>query len=147
MNLKSFGNATQESILEFERFIGFLLPEDYKNFLQTYNGGKPKVKYSTFFVKELNQEIPLHILYGIGVKRKSYDLKDCYEYFEAELVPNSLVIGDDTGSGLIMLISDNEKSGVYYWDQSLHFPQSTEDENTYKIASSFKSFANRLSNP
>lgn len=69
MNLNAFGKATEESIEELEEFLGFLLPEDYKNFLSEYNGGTSKVRYSKFFVKELNQEIPLDVLYGIGVKK------------------------------------------------------------------------------
>lgn len=32
MNLNAFGKATEESIEELEEFLGFLLPEDYKNF-------------------------------------------------------------------------------------------------------------------
>jgi len=58
-----------------------------------------------------------------------------------------LVIGDDPGSGLIVLITDTERHGVYYWDHSLSFPQSREEENTYKVAHSFKDFLNELIHP
>ena len=67
MNLNAFGQATEESIGELEELLGFLLPEDYKKFLVEYNGGTSKVRYSKFFVEELKQEIPLDVLYGIGV--------------------------------------------------------------------------------
>ena len=146
MNLNAFGKATEESIEELEEFLGFLLPEDYKEFLSKYNGGTSKVRYSKFFVKELNHEIPLDVLYGIGVTR-TFDLSEGYEEFEEDMLPNSLIIGDDPGSGLIVLITDSENYGVYYWDHSFYFPQSSEEENTYKIADSFKDFINRLKNP
>ncbi|MDA2048984.1 SMI1/KNR4 family protein [Bacillus cereus] len=145
MNLNAFGKATEESIEELEEFLGFLLPKDYKKFLSEYNGGTSKVRYSKFFVKELNQEIPLDVLYGIGVK-KTFDLSECYEEFE-DMLPTSLIIGDDPSSGLIVLITDTENHGVYYWDHSFYFPQSSEEENTYKIADSFKDFINGLKNP
>ncbi len=51
MNLNAFGKATEESIEELEEFLGFLLPEDYKNFLSEYNGGTSKVRYSKFLLK------------------------------------------------------------------------------------------------
>lgn len=146
MNLNAFGKATEESIEELEGFLGFLLPEDYKNFLSEYNGGTSKVRYSKFFVKELNQEIPLDVLYGIGVKR-TFDLSVCHEEFEEDILPNSLIIGDDPGSGLIVLITDVENYGVYYWDHSFYFSQSNEEVNTYKIADSFKDFINELKIP
>jgi len=146
MNLNAFGQATEESIGELEELLGFLLPEDYKKFLVEYNGGTSKVRYSKFFVEELNQEIPLDVLYGIGVTR-TFDLIKCYEEFEEDMLPYSLVIGDDPGSGLIVLITDTEKHGVYYWDHSLSFPQSCEEENTYKVAHSFKGFLDELIHP
>ncbi|WP_210367046.1 SMI1/KNR4 family protein [Bacillus sp. REN3] len=146
MNLDAFGRATEESIEELEELIGFPLPDEYKKFLSEYNGGTSKVRYSKFFVEELNQEIPLDVLYGIDVKR-TFDLSVCFEEFEEDLLPNSLIIGDDPGSGLIVLITDAENYGVYYWDHSFYFPQSSEEENTYKIADSFKDFINGLNNP
>src|SRR5690625_3092329 len=133
MNLDAFGKASEELIEELEELIGFLLPDEYKEFLREYNGGTSKVRYSKFFVKELKQEITLDVLYGIEVKRV-FDLSVCFEEFEEDLLPNSLIIGDDPGSGLIVLMTDAENEGVYYWDHSFYFPQSSEEENTYKIA-------------
>ncbi|SHM57953.1 SMI1/KNR4 family protein [Gracilibacillus kekensis] len=146
MNINAFGKATNESIKELEEYLGFLLPEDYKKFLNEFNGGTPKNRYSKFFVKELNQEVPLDVLYGIGVK-STFNLIECYEEFEEDMLPNSLIIGDDPGSGLIVLITDAENDGIYYWDHAFYFPQSNEEENTYKIADSFMEFINDLRNP
>jgi hypothetical protein len=74
-------------------------------------------------------------------------LEKCHEEFEEDLLPESLIIGDDPGSGLIVLITDDENYGVYYWDHSFYFSQSTEEENTYKISDSFSQFIQNLSNP
>lgn len=146
MNLKAFGYGNEDSIKELEAFLGFLLPEDYKEFLRKYNGGTSEVRYSKFYVKELSQEISLDVLFGLGVKR-TFDLIECYKEFEEDILPNSLMIGDDPGSGFIVLITDTENSGVYYWDHSFSFPQSNVEENIYKIADRFKDFINGLDNP
>ena len=44
MNIVGYGNALGEDIIKFEKEIGFRLPDDYKNFLLTYNGGVPEDK-------------------------------------------------------------------------------------------------------
>src|SRR4051812_11883104 len=126
MNINSFSSATEKEINNLEEFLGFSLPKDYKRFLREYNGGTSKIRYSKFFVKELNQEIPLDVLYGIGVN-KTFNLEKCHEEFEEDLLPESLIIGDDPGSGLIVLITDDKNYGVYYWDHSFYFSQSTEE--------------------
>ena len=146
MNLNAFGKATKESIEELEESLMFPLPEDYKKFLGEYNGGTSKVRYSKFLVKELKQELSLDVLYGICVKR-TFDLRECHEEFEEDMLQSSLIIGDDPGPGLIVLITGTENYGVYYWNHSFHFPQSSEEENTYKIADSFTDFINELKKP
>lgn len=141
MNIKSYGTVDEITINKFEVEIGFSLPEDYKNFLVNYNGGS--FKESNFFVAELNEEIPLHVLYGLGVD-KGLDLNTWYDEYEEDLIKGSIIIGHDFGSGIIVLINDLETKGVYYWDHSFHFPKSNEEENTYKIANSFKEFIDEL---
>ncbi|WP_079526163.1 SMI1/KNR4 family protein [Halobacillus hunanensis] len=146
MNINSFGKANEDEVQNLEGYLGFSLPDDYRNFLKNYNGGTSKVRYSKFRVKELNENIPLDVLYGINVDQ-TFNLAECYEEFGEDLLPKSLIIGDDPGSGLIVLIHDSENDGVYYWDHAFFFDQSDEDGNIYKIAGSFSSFINGLEHP
>lgn len=146
MNIKNFGSATEDMIRRFEEYIGFSLPEDYRQFLQNYNGRTSKVRFSTFYVEELKEHIPLDVMYGLDVEHP-FNLKKWYEEYKEDLLPNTLVIGDDPGSGKIVLIADSEFKGVYYWDHTFNFAQSNEEENTYEISESFKSFIDGLNNP
>lgn len=144
MNIKAYGKASKVAINNFEKVIDFSLPKDYREFLGSYNGGS--FKDNIFFVNELNEEIPLHVLYGLDVD-KGLDLKTWYDEYEEDLIPGSIIIGHDYGSGILVLINDSEVQGVYYWDHSFNYPQSNEEENTYKIADSFDDFINGLNNP
>lgn len=146
MNINGFGKASPEMIKEFEQHIGFSLPEDYKQFLSEYNGGTAKVRYSTFVVKDIDQIIPLDVLFGLGVIEE-LDLQYWNDEYRDDLLPNSIIIGHDPGSGMIVLINDPEIQGVYYWDHSFYFEESNEEENTYKIADSFRSFIEGLKDP
>ena len=144
MNIKGYGKATQDMIDSFEKHIGFLLPDDYKQFLFEYNGGL--ARYNYFWVDDLDEELPLHVLYGLGLD-KNLDLKTWNDEYVDDLCSNSIIIGHDPGSGLIVLINDNEDGGIYYWDHTFNFEQSNEDENTYKIADTFQDFINGLKTP
>lgn len=142
MNIVSFGKATKQMIDDFEKQIGFKLIDDYKQFLYEYNGGTSKDGYSTFFVEELSEEIPLDVLFGV-VDDADFDLKDWNDEYKDDLLPNTII----TGAGFIVLINSLEDMGIYYWDHSLNFDQSDEDNNLYLISDSFQSFINGLKNP
>lgn len=147
MNINSFGGASLETINNFEKSIGFLLPNDYKQFLMKYNGGTARIRYSTFKVKELNENIPLDVLYGIGIEKKQLDLQEVNDEYIDDILANCIIIGDDPGAGMIVLINDDDFQGIYYWDHSFYFSQSSDEKNIYKIADSFKDFIDGLNDP
>ena len=68
MKIKGYGNVKEEEILKLEDEIGFTLPNDYKEFLINFNGGVPEVKYSTFTLNELEENIGLQVLYGLDLE-------------------------------------------------------------------------------
>lgn len=146
MSIIGFGMATEETVRNFEQHIGFSLPDDYKQFLIEYNGGTPQVRYSTFTVEALSEIIPLDVLYGLGIDSEM-DLQDWNDEYRSDLLSNSIIIGRDPGTGMVVLINDAEIKGVFYWDHSLFFNQSNEEENVYKIYDSFQEFINQLKKP
>lgn len=146
MDINGFGKAEKEKVESFEQHIGLSLPEDYRKFLLECNGGMPHVLYSTFRIEALNQIIPLDVLYGLDTGNE-LELMVWNEEYSDDLLPNSIIIGRDPGSGMIVLINDSENKGIYYWDHSLYFEESSEDENLYKIADTFQAFISGLKYP
>lgn len=140
MNINSFGGTTLEAVNNFENIIGFLLPEDYKQFLIEYNGGTSKVRYSTFKVEGLESRIPLDVLYGIDVGKRHFDLRYTNEAYKDDILPGSIIIGDEPGGGFWVLMDCRDYKGVYYWDSPYYFEQSDEENNLYKAADSFSDF-------
>jgi hypothetical protein len=145
MDIKGYGKATKEMVSQFEDNIGFFLPVDYRNFLLDCNGGVPQIRYALFYVKELNMDIPLHVLLGLGLNK--LDLQKRNDEYWDDLLPNCIIIGDDPGSGMIVLINNEKEKGVFYWDHSFYFEQSSEEHNIYKVANSFQEFLEGLRNP
>lgn len=142
MKIKGFGNATKKMIQDFENQIDFRLPDDYKEFLIKYNGGIPYNGYAIFRIEELKEDVPLDVLLGLGVD--NLDLSKRNQEYREDMLPRSIVIGDDPGCGMIVLIAEKEDQGIYYWDHAFTFEQSNEDSNVYKISDSFTEFLETL---
>jgi hypothetical protein len=142
MKIIPYGKATQEGIRALESQMKMTLPDDYKAFLLNNNGGEPEVKYAAFHVEDLEEDISLDVLFGIGIEK--LDILHWSNMFRGDLPPASLVIGSDPGGGTLLLINDGSDNGVYYWDDSYSFEESDDDCNTYFIADSFSDFVNSL---
>ena len=50
VNITGYGKATQEAVNNFEQYVGFEIPADYKQFLLEYNGGTTTVQNCKFYV-------------------------------------------------------------------------------------------------
>ncbi|GAA0077321.1 SMI1/KNR4 family protein [Clostridium sp. CTA-5] len=146
MKIRGYGNVKEEEIFKLEDEIGFTLPNDYKEFLINFNGGVPEVKYSTFTLNELEENIGLQVLYGLDLE-ENLDLREWYEDYEDDLLDDCLIIGHGIGFGFIVLVNSPEVSGVYFWDNSFELENSSEDENIYKISDTFREFIEELKSP
>lgn len=144
MTIKGYGQANVNAISQFEDTIGFALPEDYKQFLQNYNGGS--ARKNNFYVPGLQETISLNVFFGLDVDRR-LDLRTWYNDYRRDLLPQSVIIAHDPGTGIIVLINRPDVKGVYYWDHAHNFPQTSEKLNTYKIAGSFQEFIDGLKTP
>lgn len=87
-----FEAVTEEQILLLEEKLKSRLPQDYRDFLLTYNGGNPRP--NVFFISQEQQESNLSILFGI-TSDKDYNLWDnalrAYDDMDRTVLP----IGED----------------------------------------------------
>ncbi len=143
MKIKGFGKLTEKEVIEFEEYLGFELPQDYRKFLKEYNGGIPDYNKNCFYIKDLKEETMLDVLNGLTGKR-GLDLKRCHDEYKDDLLPKMLIIGRDPGGMMIILSNDEKDGGIYLWDHAHEYAQSTEESNSYKIADSFQEFIDNL---
>lgn len=146
MKIKGYGSINQEEVLNFESEIGFVLPDDYREFLIKYNGGIPEIKYSTFTIDELKEDIGLQVLYGLNLE-ENLDLREWHEEYGDDLLDDCLIIGHGLGFGFIVLVNSPEASGIYFWDNAFELENSSEDENIYKISDTFREFIEKIKSP
>lgn len=143
MKIKGFGKLTEKEVVEFEEYLGFELPQDYREFLKEYNGGIPDDNKNCFYIKDLEEETMLDVLYGINIE-KSFDLKEWNDEYRCDLLTKMLIIGSDPGGMMIIISNNKEDIGIYLWDHAHEYEQSTEESNSYKIADSFQEFIDNL---
>lgn len=148
--------ATQLRIDEFCKKISVELPKDYQQFLLDYNGTIFE-NHPCSYIPEINKVVELKTLYGLDFDTpQGTCLEKNYNYnFNYNLDGTTLMIGDcyteGEGGVFIMLVSTNDDtSGIYICDlfyDEFFFQESTEDNNTFKIANNFSEFVTNLKYP
>ncbi len=145
MEINGFGKATIDEINKLEKETGFILPDDYREFLMLCNGGKP-VEYENGFSIEGSDEIlMLKLLFGVGnTIKESLNIEHWIKIYEDEIPKKFILpIGLPEGGGFILLIRQ-KKEGVYFWDDTLMLPKSNESNFMYKIANTFTEFIHKI---
>ena len=139
-DIASWGQVDETAIYAFEQRIGFSLPDDYRRFLLKNNGAQANSQI--FFVKYLEQDVMLDVFFGIThPESRSLTLGYWLQEYGDEIDEKSLLIGSDPGGRFLLYVTSGEEKGIYYWDHSHFFPQSSEEEgNTYFVANSFDDF-------
>lgn len=142
------------------RKFSVTFPEDYSDFLKTYNEFRVKSPdYCNIpFNKVDNGFISFDVLFGYGVSNKFFDISTMNNELLDELsfVEHAVIIGADPGGNYYVLITEGGQSGVYYWDRTcLHLEDVKQDysiaeedeEETqylYLVASTFQQFFDML---
>lgn len=134
---------SNSELSEIEKKINVILPEDYKEFLLEVNVGIPKEQYLSFFIDDLNEEVILGTMLGIS-ENKNFSLTDWNSEYQIELPYDSFVFGTEYGGGLFVMIVSGEDRGIYFWDHTFIFDQSSVDSNVYFLADDFTNFIEKL---
>jgi hypothetical protein len=142
MKTRSFGKGNIENVKKIEEDFKINLPKDYINFLVNNNGIAIDDAY--FYVKDLDQKVLMGVLYGVNMEFEALDIIYENKEYKEDIPENSLLIGSDPGGSWILLICDGENDGIWYYDHSYFFEQSTDELNTYFICETFTEFLEML---
>ena len=105
--------------------------------------GIPKEQYLSFFIDDLNEEVIFGTMLGIS-ENKNFSLTDWNSEYQMELPYDSFVFGTECGGGLFVMIVSGEDRGIYFWDHTFIFDQSSVDSNVYFLADNFTNFIEKL---
>jgi cell wall assembly regulator SMI1 len=139
----SFSPASEEEISNFERLIGYTLPEDYRKFLSEHNGGRQPA-LSVFRI-ESGQESILALLFAVGDRDSFADLERAYtsdsDFFPRGVIP---IGGDICGNHICLAVTGDDRGTIYWVDHEISPEPSDPMDNLFFCARSFSEFIGSL---
>jgi hypothetical protein len=130
------------AIENVEREFSRRLPDDYKQFLLEFNGGKPET--NEFDVPATKTGSGVNFVYGILATGRDGDLVHEQRLLKDRLPSGVIAIADAEGGNRVCLSLRNEDFGtVFFWDHEL---ESEEDKaaGLAQVAVSFDGFFAQL---
>ena len=111
------GPLSPQKISEFEKSFGINLPNDYKIFLEEYNGGKPTP--NSFYFDDGNDASCIDKYLSITEDDENKGICEYVSAYEGRIPEGFLIIAHDPGGNLILLGVTNGKKGGYFWDHEI----------------------------
>lgn len=143
-----YGPTSREEIAQLETRWKIKLPDEYKKFLLTSNGGRPNP--DVFDVPGwAHQGSVLKIFYGIHAGSKASRLDRAIEVYTdripADLIP---IAADSFGNAICLGWKGKRRGKVYFWDHEDELDEHgrfrQDYGNVYLIAKSLMEFLNSL---
>lgn len=131
-------------ILQVERRLGVTLPEDYKAFLFTHNGGRPNLDAFPIHGMPMNPNGGIQKFYGIIRVMGASHIESSYSRLKGKIPPNLFPIAcTDGGSEVCLSLWGDDQGAVYLWDwYDREIPPTY--KNVYLIARSFQEFLDSI---
>jgi cell wall assembly regulator SMI1 len=143
--VKSNEKVAAKAIENFEATIGKTLPNDYKTFLLTFNGGEPED--NEFSVPKAKTGSNVRVFYGLTDKHGEGDLFHEHEVLIERVPAGILPIGGDSCGNCICLSLRSDTFGqVFFWDHELEADEGKPAtfSNLFLVGDSFDNFLARL---
>ncbi|ELY4323523.1 SMI1/KNR4 family protein [Cronobacter turicensis] len=150
---------TEADIQRLENRYRISLPEDYKTFLLLNNGFVVKSPdYCNLTYRGVDEgAIAFNALFGMQAKNDYYDVIYNNDELLSELdfIDSKLIIGDDPGGNYFLMVDEQNRKGIFYWDrthlhaedtlQQFEIPEQDECGNLYRLSDTFTAFFEMIS--
>jgi hypothetical protein len=138
-------HASEDDIRAIELKLNCRLPEDYRRFLTTANGGKPQERFFEITAGDRPSKETIRAFFAIGGTPKQYDIMYQISQFSGRYPEMLLAIGCDSFGNLLLLDLGAKNNGaVYFWDHERESMNEPTWENISLVATSFQGFVDSL---
>jgi hypothetical protein len=126
-----------------QALIGDRLPDPYRRFLLTHNGGTPDPA-GFVYADESGPYTDSEVARFMGIGDTNYDLEEWSEIYRGRMPEELLPIAVDPGGNVICLaIAGANRGAVYFWDHEAESDPPTWS-NVHRLADSFDAFLANL---
>ncbi len=109
--------ASESEVVQFENALGVRLPQVYRSYLTSSNGGQP-CSVVGFKIGEAGDKVMLGCIYSLCNDGSHVDLPTIYEELMDDIPTGHIPIGEDPGGNpLLLAISGDDSDAIYYWDK------------------------------
>ncbi|MBK9260029.1 MAG: SMI1/KNR4 family protein [Polyangiaceae bacterium] len=142
-----FGTITIDAITQFESRRNLSLPDEYKRFLLTSNGGRP-VPDAFDVPGWAHENSGMQAFFGVQTGN-SYDLERELDVYDDRIPRDLLPIGCDSFGNIICLGIEGKRRGkIYFWDHEDELDENglhrQDYSNVFLVANSFGEFLDKL---
>lgn len=131
---------------DLEQQCSCMLPDDYREFLLSNNGGFPTPDCVTFEEAGRKTASDVFCFFALNDERPCFSMNWNLKTYSDRLPENTLPIGRDSSGNLwLMSLRKDDFGSVYFWDHgSFNTFDETDLKNWPKVASSFQEFLGGL---
>ena len=135
----------RDALKPIESQFGRLLPDDYADFLRTYNGGRPKPSVFTFKPRDGKAtESRVQCFFGC-CDDADYGLLHVISTYRDRICDEFCPIACDAFGNLLLLsLRKHDHGSVWFWDHERESPDTPTMDNMEIVAASFIEFIENL---
>jgi len=136
--------ASEAALNALEDHVGARLPSDYRVFLQTVNGGRPKLR--AFDALDGEEGSSVQFFFTLDENAPNYYILKKLDVFFDRIPSGLLPIACDSFGNLVLLDLGAESYGaVYFWDhENENMDGDPHWDNVSRVAGSFSQFVQLL---
>lgn len=139
-NPNPYGQLEYYRLNEFEKRLGAVLPDSYRDYLLKYNGGKFE---NTVFTLPDGDNSSIHHVFGLhdGPDHNQFD-EEPYDDDSFTDAGYLLIADDGFSNGICLKLSGSNRGAIYFYD---HEESRIKDSSSLvKLASDFNEFLSSL---
>jgi hypothetical protein len=137
---------SEADVLSLEKYLGTSLPDQYRRFLLSCNGGRPSLDVVTIPNLRGGEKTDLQVFFGLGRPHESSDVRWNFKTFSGRVPRGLLPVACDSGGSLFCLATTGRDVGkVFFWDSGNSFYTTSDDlGQVYLVGQSFDAFLKGL---
>ncbi|UTX65163.1 SMI1/KNR4 family protein [Streptococcus constellatus] len=140
MELSKHGKRLiQQDIVLLETRLDVMLPEDYASFLLANNVASPKQGYISLYSEQLSEKLYVAVFLGESTNPE-FDILTWNSEYQGDMPQHTIIFALEENDGMFIMVTTGEDRGIYYWDNTYSFEQSSDEGNTYFLADNFTEF-------
>jgi hypothetical protein len=139
----SHPSTSDDAISACERMLGRYIPQPYRAFLKTQNGGRPAHARDFAYLERDGRRRTNAIDQFIGVHEGESGFEELWQFYSDRIPLDTIPIATALGSNLVLMGTTGANAGrIFYWDHNFEYEagEAPGYRNVHPLADSLEAF-------